>query len=65
MKKLVAIIGIVLLLGIYLTTFILAITSNPGTERLFTASIYATIIIPILLYTYMWLYKLLKNRENH
>lgn len=62
MKKIIAIICILVLIGLYLTTFILAVSNKPGTADLFKASVYATIVLPILMYIYLWIYKLI--REN-
>lgn len=64
MKKLIAIIGILIILFLYITTFILAILNKPGTAELFKTSIYATIVIPILMYIYLWLYRLLRDKNE-
>ncbi|MCR5396010.1 MAG: hypothetical protein K6E64_00935 [Lachnospiraceae bacterium] len=45
-KQILAILGIVLLVGLYVMTFVFAIIDNPNTLRLLGASICATIIIP-------------------
>lgn len=65
LKKIFAIAGVVILLGMYLLTFISAILATPNTHSLFLGSLAATIIIPIFLYAYMLIYKVVyKNREN-
>ncbi len=64
MKQILAIIGIVILVGMYVTTLILAIMNNELTNRFFTASIVATVVIPVLIYVYQWLYKLLKKAAS-
>lgn len=62
MKKIVAIIGVIILVSLYIITFIVAILNKPGSEQLFKACIYATIMIPILIYVYIWIYKLIKKQ---
>lgn len=65
LKKIFAIAGVVILLGMYLFTFISAILATPNTHSLFLGSLAATIIVPIFLYAYMLIYKVVyKNREN-
>ena len=60
-KQLLAIIGIVILVGLYITTLLLAVFGNENTNSWFMASICATIIVPILMWVYSWLYNLLKK----
>lgn len=60
-KQILAIIGVILLVGLYLSTLILAIFGNSNTMNLFIASIVATVIIPVLIWAYSMIYRLLKN----
>lgn len=63
MKRILAICGIVLLVSLYVITFILALFSkNKAYEGFFNASVYMTFIIPALLYVYTMIYKL--NHRN-
>ena len=59
-KRILAIIGIVILLGLYITTLLLAIFGNENTNTWFMACIIATIIVPIMMWVYSWLYNRLK-----
>lgn len=63
-KQILAIIGVILLVSLYLTTLILAIFGNPNTMNLFFASIVATVVIPVLLWAYSMIYRLLKNHYS-
>ena len=54
-KQILAIIGIILLVVLYLSTLVCAIT---GTMKMFKASIFATFVIPVLIWAYTFLYKL-------
>lgn len=60
-------IGVLFLVGLYLTTIIAAFTASPASSGLFAASIYATIVIPVLLWAYSLLYRILnkKNKEDN
>lgn len=60
-KQILAIIGIVALVGLYLTAFILAIFGNENSTKLFNASIYATIVIPIFIWIMIWVADLIKK----
>lgn len=50
LKRVLAIIGVVLLVGMYVTTFIFAITDNPNTMNLFWASLFLTAVVPAMIY---------------
>ncbi|MCF0142413.1 MAG: hypothetical protein HUJ75_03445 [Parasporobacterium sp.] len=56
-KQILAIIAIVIILGLYITTLILAVTGNESTDKLFTLSIAATIVVPGAMYIFSWIYK--------
>ncbi len=60
-RRILAIIGILLLVGLYVTTLVLALTDDPGTMDAFRASIYCTVLVPVLIWAYTFIYKLLKN----
>ncbi|MDF2472907.1 MAG: hypothetical protein K0R92_882 [Lachnospiraceae bacterium] len=64
MKRMLAIIGVVVLLSIYSLTMIGAITASPHSSALFQASIYSTIVVPVMLYVYMFIYRLLKKNAT-
>lgn len=60
-KRLLAIIGILLLVSLYVITLVLALTDDPNTMAVFRASLYCTFLIPVLIWAYTFIYKLLKN----
>ncbi len=60
-KRILAIIGILLLVSLYVITLVLALTDDPHTMSAFRASLYCTFLVPVLLWTYTFIYKLLKN----
>ncbi len=63
-KRILAIIGIVLLVGLYLSTLLFAIFENPNTYLWFRASVIATIAVPVLIYAYTLIFKYLKRRDD-
>ncbi|MCI8875259.1 MAG: hypothetical protein HFI77_04245 [Lachnospiraceae bacterium] len=63
LKRISALLGIILLAGLYLTSLVLALTSNAHTFEFFVASIAATVIIPILLWIYTAMYKYLTKHK--
>lgn len=66
LKRILAIIAVVLLLGLYVSTILFAISDSPNAAYLFKASIFCTIIIPVLLYAYILICRVLgrKNQET-
>lgn len=60
-KQILALISAILLASLYLITLICAFTDNTGTMRMFTASVVATVLIPVLIWIYTFIYRLLKN----
>ena len=63
LRRILALAGIIFLLGLYVTTLICAIIETPFTSQLLQASLFATIIIPVILYAAMLAAKFLKH--NH
>lgn len=63
MKRAGAIIAIILLVGLYVTTLICALIGNDFATNMLKASVFGTIFIPVLLYCYMFLFKAF-NKET-
>lgn len=61
-KRIGALTAVLLLLSLYGFTLYAGLTASPNSKGLLMASLYSTIMIPILLYAYMLVYKLLKKR---
>lgn len=64
MKQVLSSIGIVLLLALYLITFVLAITDNSASLQLFYASVVATIVIPTLIWIYTSVFRMLNRKDE-
>ena len=62
-KRILAIFGIVLLAGIYLLSLIFALIDHPLKSSLMQASLYATVVIPALLYAFLMIGRLLHKED--
>jgi len=63
-KRIIALIGAVVLALLYIMTLVFAITDNPNTMSFFKASVTLTIFIPVLIYAYQLVYRVLKSYGN-
>ncbi len=65
-KQIVCILGAAALAGIYVCTLIFSITDQTQTKSWLSASLYATVAVPIFLYAVLLITKLLdrRNREE-
>lgn len=63
MKRILAIIGIVLLVGIYLSTLIFVLIDSALAFTLFKAALLMTIAVPCLIYAMMLIYNYLNHRK--
>ena len=63
-KRILAIIGIILLVALYGLTLFAAFFDNTDTMRYLTASIAATVVLPVLLWVYKMIYRLLRDRRD-
>jgi amino acid transporter len=63
-KQIVAMAGVILLVALYIVTFIVAII-NPGESgNYFQICLVSTIVVPILIWIYVWMYGKLTNRRT-
>lgn len=60
-KRVVALLGVVILVGLYLITLILAFVDPTASKDWLKASIICTIIIPVFFYAYLLVYRNLKK----
>ena len=63
-KQVLAILVILFLLSLYVITFICAITDNSETMHVFFASVIATTVFPVLIWAYIFIYRLIKKRDD-
>lgn len=59
LKRILAWAGIVILVLLYLATFLLGVTGNADTKELFLAALMCTVIVPCLMYGMLLVAKIL------
>ena len=62
--RILALIGAILLAGMYVLTFILGLTARPETQGMLMASIACTVIVPCLIYAFTLVARILDNRHH-
>lgn len=63
-KQIAALIGVALLVALYLVTLILALCRFDGASSLFMGALACTVVIPVLIWVYIWLYGLLTRKKT-
>lgn len=63
-KRILAMLGVIILIGMYLATIITAIIDTSGTMNMVFASLIVTIIIPVFLWVYALIYRLVKGNQD-
>jgi len=63
LKRIFALLGVILLVGMYLVTLILAFVDPTASKSWLKASVVITLVIPVLLYAYILIYKYLSNKS--
>ena len=63
-KRILAAIGAILLFGMYAGTLVFALINHPAAQGLLKASIACTIILPVLLYAFILVYRIIKKDEK-
>ena len=63
-KRILAILGAIILAGLYISTIVCALSSNENYMDMLMASVYATVIIPVLIWAYGFIYRLIKKSSK-
>ena len=63
-KQILAILGIIFLVSLYIITLVCAFVDNTKTMRYLMASIVATVMIPALIWAYTFIYRLVKGDQT-
>lgn len=61
MKRILALLAVIVIALLYLTTFVLSFIQSEQSGELLMISLVATVVIPVLLYIYLWLFRLFKG----
>ena len=63
-RQILAILGIILLAGMYIAPIVCALSASENFMNMLMASIYATIVIPVLIWAITFIYKLAKKEDK-
>lgn len=63
-KQILAIIGIIILIGMYAATIVCALSASENFMSMLMASIYASVVIPVLIWAFTFICKLLKKDDT-
>ncbi|MCI8274001.1 MAG: hypothetical protein HFI66_00035 [Lachnospiraceae bacterium] len=63
-KQIACLLGAVLLAGIYVCTLVFAVTDQTQAKSWVSASLYATVAIPVLLYAFLLITRQLNRRKK-
>ncbi len=63
MKRVLAILGIIILIGLYAAAFVLAIANSPDTGRMFMAAIVCTVMIPVMIHLFLMMNNVRKGKD--
>lgn len=64
-KQILALIGVVILIGLYVSTLVCALSSSENFMNMLMASIYATVIVPVLIWAYTFIYRLVRKDSDN
>ena len=62
-KRILALAAVLIIAALYLAVVILALTGGSKTRELLAAAIAATVVLPVLLYIYMWLFRVFGKKD--
>jgi len=62
-RQILAIIGIIILVGMYIATIICALSANENFMSMLLASIYASAVIPVLIWAITFIFHLVKKDD--
>lgn len=63
-KRILALLGAISLLFLYAVAFLTAIFDSSADMRYFKAAVIATVIIPVLIWAYSFIYKLINKSDD-
>lgn len=64
-RRIFALGGVIVLLALYIATLVFALLGTPWAGKCFIASAFATILIPVILWVYLWIAKVLDRKNDN
>lgn len=63
-KRILALLGVILLLAMYGSTLVFALMDSPNAKGMLMGSIYCTIVVPVFLYAVLLVAKVLEDKKK-
>ncbi len=63
MKRILALLGVLLLAALYIAALVLAVMNHPDSGRMFLAAVVSTIAVPILIHLFLMLENVRKGKS--
>ena len=63
-KRLIALAGAIILIALYVSTLVFALIDHPACTGLLKASVAATILLPVLMYAFILVYRLTHKDDD-
>ncbi|MBE5949059.1 MAG: hypothetical protein E7261_08540 [Lachnospiraceae bacterium] len=63
-KRIFAIIGIVLLIALFITTLVLAFVDPTADKSYFKAALFLCVVVPIMIYAYILTYRHMRDKKQ-
>lgn len=63
-KKIIAIVGIVFLIGSYISTLVASMLHSSFATGLFKASLFCSLVVPLILYGYILIYRYFSGKHH-
>lgn len=63
-KRILALAAVVIIALLYIVTFVLSLIQSEQASELLRLSLVATVVLPVLLYLYLWLFRLFAGRDK-
>ncbi len=64
LKRILAVAGIILILSMYVIAIVSAFSDSPNSKSWLMAAVFSTVIVPIVIYTFQMVYRLLKPGDG-
>ena len=63
LRRILALLGVIILVGMYVVTLVFALSSSPNANNMLMASVVCTVVVPCLLYGMILITRVLDNRN--
>lgn len=64
LKQITALIGVIALAGLYVSTLVLALIGSEQCINLLKAAVYTTIVLPVLMWAYSFIYRMVRKDQK-